>query len=69
MQQIEANRQMTKEQVRMEKVIFSKRIAIELRKNGFRIIRVEPNRSKPQYDCYVFEYTEALQKELDRIFK
>ncbi len=53
----------------MEKVIFSKRLAIELRTRGFKIIRTEPNRRKPQYDCYVFEYTEALQKELDKIFQ
>lgn len=59
---------MTKEII-MEKVIFSKRLAIELRTRGFKIIRTEPNRRKPQYDCYVFEYTEALQKELDKIFQ
>lgn len=53
----------------MEKVIFSKRLAIELRARGFKIIRTETNRRKPQYDCYVFEYTEELQKELDKIFQ
>ena len=54
----------------MEKVIYSKRIAIKLRELGFQIKRTEVNRSKPQYDCYIFELTEELQKTLDeKIFK
>lgn len=54
----------------MEKVIYSKRIAIKLRELGFQIKRTEVNRSKPQYDCYIFELTEELQKALDeKIFK
>ena len=31
----------------MEKVIFSKKLAIKLRMRGFKIIRTEPNRRKP----------------------
>lgn len=54
----------------MEKVVYSKRIAIKLRELGFQIKRTEVNRSKPQYDCYIFELTEELQKALDeKIFK
>lgn len=54
----------------MEKIIYSKKIAIKLRELGFQIKRTEVNRSKPQYDCYIFELTEELQKALDeKIFK
>ena len=54
----------------MEKVIYSKRIAIKLRELGFQIKRTEVNRSKPQYDCYIFELTEELQKKKEeKIFK
>ena len=54
----------------MEKVVYSKRIAIKLRELGFQIKRTEVNRSKPQYDCYILEPTAELQKALDeKIFK
>lgn len=38
-----------------ETIIFSKWLAYELRKQGFRLIRTDVNRNYPQFDCWVFE--------------
>ena len=47
-----------------EKRIYTKRVAYELRKRGFKILRVEPNENKPEFDVWIFEvtpkFTEAL---------
>lgn len=43
-----------------EKIIFSRKMAYELRKHGFNILRVEPNPYKPEFDCYIFEETQEL---------
>ena len=45
-----------------EKIIYTKKIAYDLRKLGCKIIRVEPNPNKPQFDCYVFEETDDFIK-------
>ena len=50
-----------------EKIIYTKKVAYELRKQGFPIVRVEVNPNKPQFDCYVFEETEAFKKALTAI--
>lgn len=47
---------MTKEQI-----IYTKWLAYELRKQGFRIIRTEINPNFPQFICWVFENCEDLQ--------
>ena len=44
--------------------IFTKRIAIELRKRNFKIIGTEPNYKKPQLDVYIFESSDELKKVL-----
>lgn len=49
------------------KNIFSRKIAYELRKRGFEIVKTEPNRNKPQLDMYVFEVTPEFQKALNEI--
>jgi hypothetical protein len=49
------------------KVIFSKWVAYELRKQGFQILRVEINPNKPEFDCWVFEETPEMLKALTRI--
>lgn len=46
----------------MEKIVYMPWIAAELRKQGFQILRVEVNPRKPQYDCYVFEDSEAFRQ-------
>lgn len=50
-----------------EKIIYTKKVAYELRKQGFPIVRVDVNPNKPQFDCYVFENTEAFQQALTAI--
>lgn len=44
--------------------VFSRRVALELRKKGFKILKTEINYKRPQFDVYCFEKTEALEKEL-----
>lgn len=41
----------------MEKVIYTRWLAIELIKAGFPVARVEQNPNKPQFDCWVFTET------------
>ena len=44
-----------------EFVIYSKWLAYELRKQGFRLIKTDINPNFPQYITYVFENCEDLQ--------
>lgn len=44
-----------------EYTIYTKWLAYELRKQGFRIIRTEINPNFPQFDCWVFENNTDLQ--------
>lgn len=46
------------------KKIFSKKLAIYLRKQGCKIIGTEPNTYKPQFDVYIFEDNVKLQDAL-----
>ena len=41
-------------------IIYMPRVAAALREFGFKIIKVSPNRKKPQYDVYWFEDTPEL---------
>ena len=47
--------------------IFTKRVAIELRKKNFKIIGTEPNYKKPQLDVYLFEFSDELIKALSEL--
>lgn len=51
----------------MEKIIYTRRVAYELRKQGFPIIRVDVNPNKPEFDCYVFAENEEFNKALTAI--
>lgn len=44
-----------------ERIIFSKWLAYQLRKQGFRLIRTDINRNYPQFDVWVFEDCKDLQ--------
>ena len=44
-----------------EQIVYTKWLAYELRKQGFRIIRTEINPNFPQFICWVFENCEDLQ--------
>ena len=50
-----------------EKLVFSRRIAAELRKQGFPLLRTIPNHNNPKYDVYVFEDTENLNNQWENI--
>lgn len=41
--------------------IFSRKIAYELERRGFRVIRMAPNRHKPELKVYYFEETLELR--------
>ena len=47
------------------KAVRSQRIAWLLRKEGFKIIDVVPNRRRPNLDVYIFEETPELCASLD----
>lgn len=49
------------------KAVRSKRMAWQLRKAGFRILSVEPDRRKPEYNVYIFERTADFQAVFDNI--
>ena len=44
-----------------EYTIYSKWLAYELRKQGFRLIKTDINQNFPQYICWVFEDSADLQ--------
>lgn len=44
-----------------EKKIFTRKMALFLRKQGLKILRTEPNTHKPQFDVYVFKDTPELR--------
>jgi len=50
-----------------EKKIFNRRLALALRQRGCEIIRTEPNRTKPQFDVYIFNDNPKLHKALDEV--
>ena len=50
-----------------EFTVYTKRIAYELRKLGFKILRTEINPMRPQYDCWVFEATPELKSAFERL--
>jgi hypothetical protein len=37
-----------------ERIIYSKKLALELRKQGFILLRTGINENFPQYDTYIF---------------
>lgn len=51
------------------KKIFTKRMAVYLRKKGFKIVDVMVNSNKPQHDIYVFEDTAELQEAIAEFMK
>ena len=41
--------------------VYSRWLAYELRKRGFKIEEVQPNPNKSELDCYLFQNSENLQ--------
>lgn len=50
-----------------EKKVYTRRIAYELRLKGFKIIRLEPNPNKPEFNIYVFQSTPELESAFKEI--
>ena len=40
-----------------EKIVYTRKIANQLIKMGFPVVRVEQNPKKPEFDCWVFKIT------------
>lgn len=51
------------------KAVTSRRIAWRLRKEGFKILSVEPDRSKPEFDVYIFKVAPGFQEKLDQFIQ
>lgn len=47
--------------------VFTLKLANELRKLGFRIVDVQPNRDKPWLNVYCFENTEELREAIEAL--
>lgn len=47
--------------------VFSLKVAAELRKQGYRIQEITPNRDKPWLNVYGFEDTEAFRAALQEL--
>ena len=53
----------------MEYTIYSKKMAFKLRELGFKLLRTGINKNFPQYNTYIFENSEELQKALTKLSK
>lgn len=51
----------------LTKRIYTKSVALELRKRGFKIIGTEPNENKPEFDVYIFENNTLFKNALTEI--
>lgn len=47
--------------------VFSLKVAAELRKQGYRIQEITPNRDKPWLNVYGFDNTEEFRAALERV--
>ena len=47
--------------------VFSRRIMIELEKQGFQVKQIAPNRHKPEYRVYYFEETVEFRNAIQQL--
>lgn len=52
-----------------QKIIYSLKIHLALCKRGFNPISVMPNPKKPEFNCWVYERTPALDLAFDEIVR
>ena len=52
-----------------EYLIYTKKLALELRRLGFKILRTDINKNYPQYDVYIFKDSEELQRAITQLNK
>lgn len=60
---------MKRNQIGETKRIYTRSIALELRRRGFKIIGTEPNENFPQFDVYIFQSNNELAAALTEITK
>lgn len=60
---------LTKEEVKAlpELIVYSKRVAEELMREGFVLKRVEPNKKSPKFLIFIFDKTEGLESAFVRL--
>ena len=49
------------------KIVYTRRIAYELRKLGFKILRTEPDKRNPYYDNYIFKWTPSIDATIESL--
>lgn len=49
--------------------IYTRWLAVALRKEGFKILKTDVNEFHPKYDVYIFENSPSLQMAITRITK
>ena len=49
------------------KVVYTRWVAYELRKQGLKILRTEPNPKHPELDCWIFKDTTKFQEALEKL--
>ena len=47
--------------------VYSRKVAKELQKKGFRVERIGFNYRAPEYECYIFKNTRTFQESLNEI--
>lgn len=53
----------------MTKIIYSRKMAVYLRNRGCKIVRVEANPYKPEFDMWIFEDTQELRNAMNNFMK
>lgn len=51
------------------KIVFSRRVALYLKDQGFQIVGIDRNNYNPEYTCYIFEKTPDLMIAFDNIVR
>ena len=49
--------------------VFTRKLAIKLREQGFKIVKTEVNSRKPEFDIYCFEDTPELRQAVAELSK
>ena len=47
--------------------VYSRKVAKELQRKGFKVERIGINYRAPEYDCYIFKNTRTFQEALNEI--
>ena len=47
--------------------VYSRKVAKELQRKGFKVERIGINYRAPEYECYIFKNTRAFQESLNEI--